>query len=127
VEISLADALGMVVRDLDRTGGIRLEVRDDPTYRLFGYETVWMLSEHPSRTGLSAPVEMGDAERVVHVADQVQEFVLEELGRLELPATWPECSEHPGSHPLEARLEDGGPAWVCPKSGHTVAGVGELG
>jgi hypothetical protein len=126
VEISLADALGLVVRDLERTGGLTLRVLDERADSLYGYESVWMLSAYPARTGLLAPLEMGDAERVVHVADQVQEFVLEELGRLELPATWPECVEHPGSHPLEARLAEGGPGWVCPKSGRTIAAVGGL-
>jgi hypothetical protein len=127
VEISLADALELVVRDLKRTGGLTLRALDEPVDNLYGYESVWLLSGRRWRTGLSAPLEMGSAERVVHVADQVQEFVLEELGRLGRPATWPECSEHPGSHPLEARLGDGGPGWVCPKSGRTVAGIGGLG
>lgn len=120
------EALGLVVRDLAGTGGVTLELLDEPATNDPAYESLWMLSVPPSRTGLLAPRWMGDAERVVHVADQVQEFVLEELGRLELPAAWPECVEHPASHPLEARLTDGGPGWVCPESGQTVAAIGGL-
>ena len=120
----MAKALELVVRDLKRTGGLTLRVLDEPVDNLYGYESVWLLSGRRWRTGLSAPLEMGSAERVVHVADQVQEFVMEELGRLGRAASWPECGEHPGSHPLEARLTEGGPGWVCPKSGRTVAAIG---
>ncbi|GAB3812456.1 hypothetical protein [Kribbella italica] len=128
MEISLADALGLVVRDLERTGGLTLRVLDEPVDNSYDYESVWMMSAAaPGRTGLMAPRWFGDAERVVHVADQVQEFILEELWGLGRSATWPECAEHPGSHPLEARLTDDGPGWVCPKSGRTGARIGELG
>ncbi|WP_432941782.1 hypothetical protein ACQPXM_34315 [Kribbella sp. CA-253562] len=123
---SLQAALDLVVRDLASTGGITLrvldEADDDPLY-----ESVWLLSGRRARTGLLAPRFLAADERVVHVADQVQEFVLEELGRLGMPATWPECPEHPESHPLEVRLADGGPSWVCPKAERTVARIGQLG
>lgn len=40
---------------------------------------------------------------------------------------WPECPDHPDSHPLDPLLTDGVPAWVCPASRRTVSRVGELG
>jgi hypothetical protein len=69
---------------------------------------------------------MTEADRLVHVADQVQEVVLEELWQLGLPATWPECPEHPASHPLTPVLTSAGPSWQCPKSRNTIAMIGEL-
>ena len=119
----LETALDLVVRDLRRTGGITLRLLDEPVDNDPAYESLWMLSGRTARTGLLVPLDLAEPERLVHVADQVQEFVLEELGRLGLPATWPECPEHPGSHPLTPRL---GPCWVCPKSGDAIAAIGEL-
>ncbi|MFC0623138.1 hypothetical protein [Kribbella deserti] len=119
-------ALELVVRDLRNTGGITLHLLPEPVDSDPSYESVWMLSGRTARTGLLAPIEMAPPDRIVHIADQVQEFVLEELGRLGLPATWPECPEHPDSHPLTPTQSPGRPSWVCPKSGHTIAAIGQL-
>lgn len=122
--MSLEDALDAVVRDLRSTGGITLRVAGAPA--VAGYGSVLLLSGRRSSTGVLAPVEMSDSERLVHIADQVQEFVFEELARLGLSATWPECPEHPASHPLTPVLAASGPCWQCPKSGDTVGTIGEL-
>ncbi|ADB34848.1 hypothetical protein Kfla_5844 [Kribbella flavida DSM 17836] len=118
--------LSLLVRDLQSTGGISLQVRDEPVNGDSEYESVWLLSRDGSRTGLLAPLAMAEPDRVVHVADQVQEFVHEELWGLGRPATWPECLEHPGTHPLQPERTPKGPGWVCPKSGHTAGCIGEL-
>ncbi|GAA3597380.1 hypothetical protein [Kribbella ginsengisoli] len=124
--MSLASALNAVVRDLRNTGGIELRISDEPATSDPGYESVLLLSGRRWSTGLLAPLGLTDDERLVHVADQVQEFVFEELARLELPVTWPECPEHPASHPLTPVLTSGPPSWQCPKSGDTVAPIGRL-
>jgi hypothetical protein len=116
----------LVVRDLRSTDGITLRLLEEPVDSDPAYESLWMLSGRRSRTGLLAPRDIAAPELLVHIADQVQEFVLEELGRLGLPATWPECPEHPGSHPLTPTLASAGPHWVCPKSGDLVSAIGEL-
>jgi hypothetical protein len=116
----------MVVRDLRNTGGIELRISDQPATSDPGYESVLLLSGRRWSTGLLAPRALADDERLVHVADQVQEFVFEELARLELPVTWPECPEHPASHPLTPVLTSGRPSWQCPKSGATIAPIGAL-
>jgi hypothetical protein len=126
VSSALETALALIVRDLRSTEGITLRLSEELVDSDPAYESLWMLSEGESRTGLLAPLAMAQPERIVHIADQAQEFILEELGRLGLPAAWPECPEHPGSHPLEPTLASGGPHWVCPKSGDTVAPIGEL-
>jgi hypothetical protein len=124
--MSLASALEAVVRDLRNTGGIELRISEEPATSDPGYESVLMLSGRRCWTGLLAPLAMADDERLVHVADQVQEFVFEELARVGLPVTWPECPEHPASHPLEPVLTSGRPSWQGPKSGSTVSRIGEL-
>ncbi|MEV6282169.1 hypothetical protein [Kribbella sp. NPDC051770] len=125
--MELASALRLVVRDLERTGGPALRVADESVTADPAYESVVLLSaQWPARTGLLAPREMSGAELVQHVADQVQEFVVEELWLAGRSTSWPECEEHPGTHPLEAQLVEDAAVWVCPKSGHTVADVGEL-
>jgi hypothetical protein len=126
VSSPLRTALNLVLRDLAATGGITLRLLDEPSDKDPEYESLWMLSGRRDRTGLLAPLDLPAPERLVHIADQIQEFVSEELGRLELPATWPECPEHPASHPLTPELTSSGPAWVCPKSADTIAPIGEL-
>ncbi|MDX6263026.1 MAG: hypothetical protein QOH84_4714 [Kribbellaceae bacterium] len=108
------------------SAGLMLRLPDEPAGNDPEYESLWMLSGRRSRTGLLASLDVPAPERLVHVADQIQDFVHEELGRLELPATWPECPEHPASHPLTPELTSSGPSWVCPKSTHTIAPIGEL-
>lgn len=122
----LRNALDAIQRDLRNTGGIELRILEEPAADDPGYESVWLLAGRRWRTGVLAPVDMGEPERLVHVAEQVQEFVFEELARLELPVTWPECPEHPASHPLTPALASSGPCWQCPKSGDTVSQIGEL-
>ncbi|WP_328989548.1 hypothetical protein OG394_25260 [Kribbella sp. NBC_01245] len=123
---SVETALRPILRDLRSTAGITVHLSDGPTDDDPRYESMWLLSTGDTRTGLLAPLDMEEPERLVHIADQVQEFVHEELGRLGLPATWPECPEHPASHPLTPTLTENGPCWLCPKSGAAISPIGEL-
>jgi hypothetical protein len=67
------------------------------------------------------------AERVADLADQVQEREAEALAEAGRPAAWPECPEHPASHPLAPAVAgDGGSVWRCPRSGTPVCAIGEL-
>jgi hypothetical protein len=68
------------------------------------------------------------AEQVAGLAEQVQEWEVEALADAGRPATWPECPEHPASHPLEPVVSaDGGASWRCPRSGLAICAIGELG
>ncbi|MFF0264728.1 hypothetical protein [Kribbella sp. NPDC004536] len=122
----LHTALSLLVRDLRSTGGITLQLLDEPVLEDPAYESLWMVSGDDSRTGLLVLRDLPAAERVVEVAEQVQDFVHEELCRLGLPVTWPECPEHPASHPLTPALPGGAPTWQCPKSNHDISAIGEL-
>jgi hypothetical protein len=65
-------------------------------------------------------------QRIASVADQVQEWAVEELCRVHRPATWPECTWHPDSHPMAAEVRNGRAVWTCPRSGHASDRIGSL-
>ena len=66
--------------------------------------------------------------RLAELAEQVQEWEVEALAAAGLPATWPECPEHPRSHPLAPDVDDDECAvWRCPRSQRIVCAIGELG
>ncbi len=68
------------------------------------------------------------AEEVARLADHVQEWEVEELAAEGRAATWPQCPEHPNSHPLDAAADpDGTAVWHCPKSGRVAIPIGQLG
>ena len=55
----------------------------------------------------------------------IQEWAVEARGR-RAAATWPECPQHPGSHPLMAAVREGRAVWICPRTGDLVSDVGRL-
>jgi hypothetical protein len=66
--------------------------------------------------------------RIADLADQVQEWEVEALAAAGRPATWPECPEHPRSHPLTPDVDEAERAvWYCPRSQRLVCAIGELG
>ncbi|MFB9315698.1 hypothetical protein [Nocardioides plantarum] len=66
------------------------------------------------------------ADELERLADQVHEWVVEELPGLRRPTNWPVCPAHPTTHPLEVRQVAGDVVWVCPRTEEAVARVGEL-
>ena len=65
-------------------------------------------------------------ERLAGLADQLQEWEIEELAAAGRPATWPECPQHPDSHPLAPRASDDRAVWCCPASGQVISVIGAL-
>ncbi|HTR93037.1 MAG TPA: hypothetical protein VMI73_14995 [Trebonia sp.] len=120
-----------VLADLRAVGAILPEVRYEawedrgpdyvcafiaPPGQTLGGNGVWVARFGPA------------GERVAELAEQVQEWEVEALAAAGRPATWPECPEHPRSHPLEPIAESAKRAvWRCPRSHRAVAGIGELG
>jgi hypothetical protein len=126
VRTELTAALTPVLRDLETTGGPRPEVRDEQWSDMAGQLTAYLY--RPDGTGQGVFVMAGEArpDQVAAVADQVQEWAVETLWQISLPATWPECPEHPDSHPLAAQRHGDRAVWVCPRSGARICAVGEL-
>ena len=78
-----------------------------------------------SQTGIHLLLDQVPEEPVARVADQVHEWVIEELWT-SAPTNWPPCPHHPTTHPLEVALRDGGCWWVCPSDGTPFSRLGEL-
>ena len=123
----LADALVPVLADVLRTTGVTLIVKADAWSDFPVQVTAMIWQTDGSGTGVSVMSDDSGADRVVSAADQVQEIVIEVLWAEGRATTWPECSSHPGGHPLKAACRDGAPTWVCPASDPALFVIGELG
>lgn len=119
MDSALSEALAPVLRDLENSGDRQWS--DVP-----GQMTAMLYGPDGSGQGVSAMAGEPLPDRIASVADQVQEWAVEALWHAGRPATWPECPEHPGSHPLAAQLRDHRAAWACPKTGILICLVGEL-
>jgi hypothetical protein len=94
----------------------------------FGEEVINVMFLNEKRHGQGIQVSEGDwPHQLAHIADQIQEWAVEELWNQGRPATWPECPIHPGSHPLEPVVVASAALWRCPKTTEPFANVGELG
>lgn len=76
--------------------------------------SAWVASDDGGGMGVRVSLAGSPAERVAQLAEQVQEWEVEQLCWAGRSATWPECSEHPGSHPLEPTVAGGVAVWRCP-------------
>jgi hypothetical protein len=122
----LAQPLAQLLRDLSATGGPVPEIRDDhwvgdqdqPSATLCG----------PDGSGQGVFVHRGEpaANNLASLAGQVQQWAVEALWQAGRPAAWPECPEHPGTHPLSAVVQDGDAIWICPVNMRAVGAVGAL-
>ncbi len=71
----------------------------------------------------------GSAEEAAHLAVLREKFGDEMVDQLlrGRSATWPECPQHPNSHPLEPVAADQHTAvWRCPRSGAVICAIGDL-
>jgi hypothetical protein len=122
-----AQSLEAIQHDLLRATGLKLRVLDESATKDARYDSFWLVASGGVRTGVLVAWGQSESERLVSVADQIQEFVHEQLSILGRPAAWPECPEHPHGHPLAAELVDGKPSWKCPVSGTVAGRIGLLG
>ena len=122
----LATAMAEVMRDLVDTSGLRPRVADDQWSDVPGQITATLSGLDGSGQGIyvlaGAPLPV----RIASLADQVQDWAVEELWREGRPATWPECPQHPGSHPLATAVDGERAVWRCPKSDRVFAEIGSL-
>jgi hypothetical protein len=126
VDIALAEALTPVVRDLENSGSVVPAVRDEQWAGVEGQVTAMLYSPGGWGQGVWAMTSEALPERIAAVADQVQEWAVEELCSIGRPTNWPQCPEHPGAHPLAPVVSDGRAVWTCPKTGDVVAEIGQL-
>jgi hypothetical protein len=129
----LRETLEPIVRDLRSGGAIVPDVLEE-AHDDAGPERVpaWIQppagagSHSVGSQGIYVQVDLSRPERLADLADQIQEWEVEELAAAGRPATWPECPEHPNSHPLAPAARDGQATWCCPASGHVIAAIGAL-
>ena len=76
--------------------------------------------------GIRVQVSLPAPERLADLADQLQEWEIEELAAAGRPATWPECPQHPDTHPLAPQARGDQAAWCCPASGQVISVIGAL-
>lgn len=112
-----------VLRDLELTGiSPRIEDvdwADDPEV------SSAMLWGATGGTGVWLSRSAPEFERVAMLADQIQEWAIEELW-IAAPTNWPRCPRHPDSHPMKATTLDGAAVWTCPRDQVMVCRVGQL-
>lgn len=87
-----------------------------PDRRALALPELWLDAEG---WAISLPQPHGDTDAIVHVADKVQDEVMEELC-----TTWPTCRGH--GHPLAIDASSDVASWVCPYGGGIVAEIGSL-
>jgi hypothetical protein len=126
MDSSLGEALVPVLDDLRNSGAPVPDVRDEQWSDFPGQVTAMLRAADGSGQGVSAMAAEPLPQRIASVADQVQEWAIEALWRAGRPATWPECPQHPGSHPLAAAVQNGRAVWTCPQTRHIVTSVGSL-
>lgn len=118
------DALAPVLRDARSTGVPDIEIEDSDWAKAPGYLAA-MLWDRPRGRGISVQLALPTAERIVSVADQVQEFVIES-GWGWSRSNWPSCPHHPTTHPLAAELRHDTAVWICPVDKTVIAEIGAI-
>lgn len=119
-------ALAPLLVDLQVPSGVLPSVGDREWQDYSGAASCWL--DNADGTGVGVWIQTGQpfTAQVLALADQVQEWAVEALWRLERSASWPACPYHPDRHPLAAREHDDHAVWVCPVLDVRVATIGAL-
>ena len=123
----LRATLEPVLRDMRDSGAIVPDVLEE-AHDDFGPDFVCAWIPSPAGGGSDIRVQVGlpAPERLADLADQLQDWEIEELWAAGRPATWPECPRHPDSHPLAPQARGDQAAWCCPASGQVIGTIGAL-
>jgi hypothetical protein len=68
----------------------------------------------------------GLSHQVVYLADQLQDWAVENLWEHRRSPVWPVCPDHPDSHPMRPSEDEGRAVWLCPATSRLVAEIGLL-
>ena len=117
-----------VLRDMRSSGAI-VPVILEEAHDDLGPDCVCAWIQTPGGAGsrgIRVQVSLPAPERLADLADQLQEWEIEELAAAGRPATWPECPQHPDTHPLAPQARGDQATWCCPASGQVISGIGAL-
>jgi hypothetical protein len=122
----LSRAMTHVLHDLEVTGAPvpQIEASDWQDYP--GAESAFLRAQDNSGMGVWVDTGVSEGEQTAMLADQVQEWLVEELCGIRQATNWPQCPEHPHNHPLGAVVQGGRATWSCPTSGRSVSEIGRL-
>ena len=123
---SIDEALALILRDLAAGGAPQPRVEQTTWQPWDPSESVMLFAADGSGMGVWLDLTLPDAKAVAHLADQVQEWAIEELARLGRATNWPICAAHPANHPRQAVVQHGCAVWACPAGGADSSPVGEL-
>jgi hypothetical protein len=119
-------ALTTVLHDLMVTTGLAPRVQEGRWGARPGMETVMLHGPDGSGASVSFVLAKASALSLSELADQVQEWAIEELARIGRSTNWPACPQHRDSHPLEPAVADDRAVWRCPTTRVVVAPIGGL-
>ncbi len=125
VDELLSEAMAPVLRDLRSAGIASPRVEDRDWTELPDSVSAMLWSPDGSGVGVHVSRSLQGFERVAMVADQVQEWAIEELWG-QAPTNWPMYPHHPDSHPMTATTRDGTAVWACPADRGPFAPIGAL-
>jgi len=117
-----------ILRDMHSSGAIVPDILEEAHDDL-GPDCVCAWIQSPGDAGsqgIRVQVSLPAPERLADLADQLQEWEIEELAATGRPATWPQCPQHPDTHPLAPQARGDQAAWCCPASGQVISGIGAL-
>jgi hypothetical protein len=125
VDDVLQQAMEPVLRDLQNAGIATPRIEDHDWTGDPDVPSVMLWSPDGTGSGVSVDRYHPLFERIASVADQVQEWAIEELWG-HASTNWPPCPQHPTSHPMKATTRDGAAVWVCPADEALMSKIGEL-
>jgi len=118
-------ALEPVLRDIRALGAPVPRIGDEDWAEDPQAASAMLLSDDGSAVGFRVRLGDPEADRIAEVADQVQDWVIDEL--MGTSATnWPPCPNHLQSHRLRVAVRDGVATWVCPSDATAFSAVGSL-
>ncbi len=119
-------ALGRILDDL-AAGGVPLPRVEPSTWQIWApSESLELFAADHSGMGVWLDLRLPADQALAHLADQVQEWAVEELARLGRPTNWPVCEAHPANHPQRPVVEHGRAVWACPIGVADSLLIGEL-
>ena len=122
-----------ILRDMRSSGAIVPDVFEEAHDDLGpDYMCAWIQPpegagpQHAGSQSIHVQVSIPVPDRLADLADQLQDWEVEELAAAGRSATWPECPQHPDSHPLAPQAHGDQAAWCCPASGQVISVIGAL-
>jgi hypothetical protein len=114
-----------VLRDLRGVEIVPARIEDDDWTGDQDSASAMLWSSDGSGTGVYVSRSAQAVERIAAMADQVQDWAIEELWG-QASTNWPPCPQHPNGHPMKATTRGDAAVWVCPVDGTVVSLVGAL-